>query len=62
MPHFGTRSEMALATVHHDLVSVLREVVKHFDFSVLEGHRGEDQQNAVFGLGLSKKRWPPRQS
>ena len=60
MASFGVRSEMALATVNPTLVSVLREVVKAFDFSVLEGHRGEARQNAAFDADpqLSKKRWP----
>lgn len=58
MPSFGTRSRLALLTVDPVLVTVLEEAVKYFDFSVLEGHRGEAGQNAAFDAGLSKKRWP----
>lgn len=60
MPTFGGRSEAALATVDPRLVEVLREAVKHFNFTVLEGHRGEAQQNAAFNAvpRLSKKKWP----
>ena len=58
MPKFGSRSLVALATVEPRLVEVLDEVIKHFDFSVLEGHRGEVQQNAAFDSGHSKLRWP----
>ena len=58
MPKFGSRSLVALATVEPRLVAVLDEVIKHFDFSVLEGHRGEVQQNAAFDRGASKLKWP----
>ncbi len=58
MPSFGERSELALSTVDASLSLVLREVVKHFDFAVLEGHRGKEEQNAAFASGLSQKQWP----
>lgn len=28
------------------------------DFSILEGHRGEAEQNKAYALGNSQKRWP----
>jgi len=48
----------ALATVDERLVRVLTAVIPHFDFSVLEGHRGEVAQTAAFEAGLSQKLWP----
>ena len=34
------------------------EVVKTFDCSCIEGHRGEDAQDAAFYSGLSQLAWP----
>lgn len=36
----------------------MKEAIKEFDFSVIEGHRGEAAQNAAYAKGLSKLRWP----
>ena len=33
-------------------------VIKHVDCSVLEGHRGEERQNALFEEGKSKLKFP----
>ena len=58
MPEFGRRSELSLATVNPSLRAVLRVAIQYFDFSVLEGHRGEAQQNAAYDAGQSQKQWP----
>ena len=58
MPAFGDRSTGALDTVDMRLVRVLDEAIKHFDFAVLEGHRGEREQNAAFDAGKSQRLWP----
>lgn len=34
------------------------EVIKNFDCTVLEGHRGEIDQNKAFEDGKSKLKWP----
>jgi hypothetical protein len=58
MPRFGAASERQLATIHPRLVLVLREAIKDFDFTVVEGHRGEAAQNAAVAKGLSQLPWP----
>jgi peptidoglycan L-alanyl-D-glutamate endopeptidase CwlK len=34
------------------------EVVRFFDCTVLEGHRGEEEQNDAFARGATKLKWP----
>ena len=58
MPSFGDRSSGALETVDPRLVRVLDEAIKHFDFTVLEGHRGEREQNVAYDAGKSQRLWP----
>lgn len=58
MPVFGAASEVQLATVDPRLVAVCREAIKHYDFSVIEGHRGREAQNRAFATGASKLPWP----
>ena len=58
MPKFSKTSEARLSTCHRDLQAVCRELIKQFDFSVLEGHRGEKAQNAAFERGNSHVRYP----
>lgn len=60
MPTFGKGSLMQLATCHPRLQLVLNEAVKYYDFTVVEGHRGEAAQNAAFNARpqLSKLPWP----
>lgn len=58
MANFGKRSNNNLNTAHPKLQILFREVVKHFDCSVLCGHRGEDEQNAAVEKGYSKVRFP----
>jgi len=58
MPRFGKRSKEQLATCHADLQRVANHAIKHIDFTVTEGHRGKEAQNAAFAKGFSKVRWP----
>lgn len=51
-------SEARLQTCHKDLQAVCRALIKQYDFSVLEGHRTEQAQNAAFHKGTSKLCWP----
>ena len=41
MAKFGRKSRERLETCHEDLQDLFNEVVRFFDCSVLEGHRGE---------------------
>ena len=58
MPRFGKRSISRLKTCDQKLQELFYEVVKHFDCSILEGHRGEERQNKAFADGKSKVKYP----
>lgn len=58
MPTFSVTSKQRLETCDPRLQELLNEAIKHIDFVVLEGHRGEAAQNEAFRKGASKKRWP----
>lgn len=58
MATLGKKSLERLATCHPDLQRLVKEVVKEYDITVLEGHRGEKEQNEAFEKGNSKVRWP----
>lgn len=57
MPKFGQRSTQNLDECHEDIQTVFKEVVKHFDCTVIEGHRGEVEQNEAYRTGKSKAKW-----
>jgi peptidoglycan L-alanyl-D-glutamate endopeptidase CwlK len=40
------------------LQKLFEEVVKHFDCTVIQGHRGEKEQNQAYDAGRSKLRYP----
>lgn len=48
MPKFGKKSRYNLATCHPDLQRLFNEVIKHFDCSIICGHRTEDEQNELY--------------
>lgn len=58
MPSFGKSSQDKLATCDPRLQKVFNEVIKHFDCTVIEGHRGEEAQNKAFAEGKSKLKYP----
>ena len=58
MPTFGKSSEKQLATCHPELQRLLREAIKYIDFTVTEGFRGKEAQNAAYAKGFSQKKWP----
>jgi peptidoglycan L-alanyl-D-glutamate endopeptidase CwlK len=58
MPAFGTASAARLATCDQRLQDLMNEVVKTFDCTVIEGHRGEAAQHLAFVTGKSKLDWP----
>jgi peptidoglycan L-alanyl-D-glutamate endopeptidase CwlK len=57
---FGKRSSDKLATCHPTLVAVAQRALERspYDFSIIHGYRGEEQQNALYDSGASKKRYP----
>ncbi len=58
MPSFSARSRERLETCDERLVAVFDEVVKHFDCTILEGWRSEEDQNEAFRTGRSKLKYP----
>lgn len=58
MPSFGIRSKRCRDTCHPKLQEVLDEAIKHYDFSVIWGHRGRYDQDEAYRTGNSKLRWP----
>ena len=58
MPKFGRASKKRLKTCDEDLIFLFEEVVKYFDCTVLEGHRGKRLQNKYFKEGKSKLKFP----
>ena len=57
MPEFGANSQKALASADLRLRVVFHGVVKHFDCSIIEGHRDRETQNRYFNEGKSKAKW-----
>jgi hypothetical protein len=58
MPKFSLRSLKRLATCDPRLQMVAKAAIAHIDFTVLCGHRGEEEQNDAFERGTSKLRFP----
>ena len=58
MPNFGVSSTKRLNTCHGIIKDILQIAIKYYDFSVVEGHRGELLQNEYFRTGKSKVEFP----
>lgn len=58
MPYFSEISKVKLNTCHSDLIRLFNEVVKHFDCTIVCGHRGETAQTEAYEAGLSTLQWP----
>lgn len=58
MPVFSARSKGNLETCHKDLQTVMNQAINTVDFTVIEGHRGEERQNKAYDDGFSKLRFP----
>jgi len=54
MPHFSKTSQSKLDTCHPDIVLICNEVIKNFDYSILEGSRLDSLQYKYFLEGKSK--------
>ena len=57
MAAFGARSLKFLDECHPDLQRVAHEAIRHYDFSVYCGHRGQAEQEAAFKSGHSNARF-----
>jgi len=54
MPKFSNRSKERLETCDERLQKVFNEVIKHFDCTILEGHRSNERQEELYRQGKSK--------
>jgi len=51
---FSNSSLKKLETCHKDIQVILKELIKYYDFSVVEGHRSQETQIKYFAEGKSK--------
>jgi hypothetical protein len=58
MPKLGKRSKKNLSEAHPLLQELFEEAIKHYDFSVIEGHRPKEEQDKAYHKGLSKLKYP----
>ena len=58
MPRFSKRSLRRLGTCEERLQAIFKKVVKGFDCTIIEGHRGKERQNKAYDEGKSKLRYP----
>ena len=58
MAIFSPKSMEKLQTCHKDLQTLMWEVIKGFDCIVLQGYRGQAEQDKAFADGRSKLQWP----
>jgi peptidoglycan L-alanyl-D-glutamate endopeptidase CwlK len=58
MASFSPASLEKLSTCDERLQIVLKEAIRHFDFTVTCGHRGQADQDRAVAEGKSKTPWP----
>jgi peptidoglycan L-alanyl-D-glutamate endopeptidase CwlK len=58
MPKFSKLSQTRLATCHLDIQIVMEKAIKYYNFSVVCGHRSEQEQNKAYRQGFSKLIYP----
>lgn len=58
MPKFSRKSKTILNSCHPDLQKLMNEVIKHFDITILEGHRSKERQDALCSSGKSQVKFP----
>ena len=56
MPTFSRTSTAKLDTCHADLITIFNEVIKTRDCTIVEGHRGEEEQNAHY-YAVPRESW-----
>jgi len=54
MFNFSIHSNLLLATADERLQALCNEVIKHYDFSVIEGHRSLQRQKELYEEGKSQ--------
>ena len=58
MPAYSKKSIRMLQTCHPDLQTLFNEVIKHFDCTIIDGHRGMLRQNYLYFKKKSRAKWP----
>lgn len=58
MPRYSQRSMSRLSTCHPDLQVLFFEVIRHFDCTIVCGHRNQQDQAEAKMHGASKVDWP----
>ena len=58
MPHLSERSYAKLNQCHPDLVDICEQLIRYFDFTVITGHRNEQEQNRMKSEGKSQLSYP----
>ncbi len=58
MPSFSRASRARLKTCDPELQRLMNEVIRHWDCTILEGHRAESRQNEMVRIGTSQLPWP----
>jgi len=54
MPKLGKRSKKNMEGIHPDLIKILEEAIKRYDFSVIDGLRTMEQQKKLYAEGKSQ--------
>lgn len=58
MPKFSKKSKAQLETCHPLLQKLFNEVIKVYDCTIVQGYRGEEEQNKAYAQGKSKLKYP----
>ncbi|MCD6435579.1 MAG: hypothetical protein J7L15_04260 [Clostridiales bacterium] len=58
MPKYSQRSLEKLSTAVEDLQILFKEVIKHFDNTILWGHRDKEAQEKAFAEGKTQVHYP----
>jgi len=58
MPVYSKKSLEKLNSCHPDLITIFNTMIKHFDCTILEGHRGKEAQEKAFNEGKTKLHYP----
>lgn len=58
MPKLSVASLEKLNTCHPELIALAHTVIEVIDFTVIQGHRGQAEQDRAFAEGKSKLKWP----
>jgi len=58
MPSFSETSKQRLKTCHPKLQRLCSHLIQHWNFTVVSGRRGEEEQEELYAKGYSQVRYP----